>query len=67
MYAYADDFDYDSDGMEASLENEEMNSFMGSYSDALNKELKNTTLNKSFIRANEQMAETGEVTYVSVR
>lgn len=66
MYACADDFDYDSDGIEASSDNEEMNSFMGSYSDALNKELKATTLNKSFIRANEQMVETGEVTYVSV-
>lgn len=66
MYACADDFDYGSDGMEASSDNEESNSFMGSYSDALNEELKTTTLNKSFIRANEQMVKTGEVSYVSV-
>ncbi|WOG92128.1 hypothetical protein DCAR_0311387 [Daucus carota subsp. sativus] len=57
-----DDFDYGSDGMEASSDNEESNSFMGSYSDALNEELKTTTLNKSFIRANEQMVKTGEGT-----
>lgn len=66
MYACVDDFASNSDGMEASSDNEEMNSFMGSYSDALNKELKATTLNKSFIRANEQVVESGEVTTFSV-
>lgn len=60
MYTCTDDFDYDNDGMEASSD-EEMNSFMGSYSDALNEELKTTTLNKSFIRANKQMVKTDEV------
>lgn len=57
-----DDLDYESDGMEGSSDNEEMSSFMGSYSDALNEELKTTTLNKSFIRANEQTVKTDEGT-----
>lgn len=38
-------------------------SFMGSYSDALSEELKTTTLNKSFVRANEQAVKKDEVSY----
>lgn len=36
-------------------------SFMHSYSDALNNELKNTTLKKSFIHANEEPSKKTEV------
>ncbi|GAV61633.1 SGT1 domain-containing protein [Cephalotus follicularis] len=52
------DFDESEDGSEigdpsANKEDGE-DTFMGSYSDALNEELKNTTLKKSFIRADEE-------------
>lgn len=38
---------------------------MHSYSDALNEELKSTTLEKSFIRANEQAPQKKEVDFIS--
>ncbi|KAF2283886.1 hypothetical protein GH714_016897 [Hevea brasiliensis] len=51
------DFDESEDGsdiMEPSADNEDgEDTFMRSYSDALNEELKNTTLEKSFVRAND--------------
>ncbi|XWS33400.1 hypothetical protein CRYUN_Cryun22dG0079100 [Craigia yunnanensis] len=49
------DFDESEDGSDISDHNEDgEDSFMHSYSDAMNAELKNTTLKKSFIHANEQ-------------
>lgn len=38
---------------------------MGSYSDALNEELKSTTLKKSFVRADEQAPKKDEVFFSS--
>ncbi|XP_027178227.1 protein ecdysoneless homolog [Coffea eugenioides] len=50
-----DDFEDDSDIAEPSEHEEEGgDAFMESYTDALNKELKPTTLDRSFIRANEE-------------
>lgn len=57
-----DDSDYESDDMEPSADNEVGDSFMGSYSDALSEELKTTTLNRSFVRANEQAVKKEEGT-----
>lgn len=56
----SDDLDFDdsdeSDIAELDEDNEDQeNTFMRSYSDAMNEELKATTLQKSFIRANEQI------------
>ncbi|KAL3630454.1 hypothetical protein CASFOL_023438 [Castilleja foliolosa] len=49
------DFDDSEDDSEHSEDNEEGgNEFMSSYSDALNNELKATTLNKTFVHAQEQ-------------
>ncbi|KAF9601623.1 hypothetical protein IFM89_021089 [Coptis chinensis] len=45
-----DDFEYESDPSD----DEEKDTFMDSYSEVLNEELKTTTLEKSFVRANEQ-------------
>ncbi|RDX81708.1 Protein ecdysoneless-like protein, partial [Mucuna pruriens] len=55
------DLDFDdsdeSDGAELADDNEDgENTFMRSYSDAMNEELKATTLHKSFVRANEQIS-----------
>lgn len=62
------DFDMDesedeSDIAEPSEDNEdEKETFMHSYSDAMNEELKTTTLTKSFVRANEQAPKKDEGT-----
>ncbi|XP_065875072.1 protein ecdysoneless homolog [Euphorbia lathyris] len=60
------DFDESEDGgdiMEPFEENEEgEETFMHTYSNALNEELKNTTLQKSFVRANEQASNKKEGT-----
>ncbi|XVF15299.1 hypothetical protein REPUB_Repub09cG0139100 [Reevesia pubescens] len=49
------DFDESEDGSDLSDHDEDgEDTFMDSYSDAINAELKNTTLKKSFIHANEQ-------------
>ncbi|KAK2973497.1 hypothetical protein RJ640_020159 [Escallonia rubra] len=59
----ADDSDYESDIAEHTENNEEgAESFMHSYSDALSKELKTTSLDKTFIRANDQVFKNGEGT-----
>ncbi|KAI8540884.1 hypothetical protein RHMOL_Rhmol08G0019800 [Rhododendron molle] len=49
------DFDDSEDGsdIEPSENNEEGDSFMGAYSNALSEELKTSTLNKSFVRASQ--------------
>lgn len=50
----ADESEDGSDIMEASEDNEDgEDTFMHRYSDALNEELKDTTLQKSFVRAND--------------
>ena len=58
-------FAYESkDGSDISDHNEDgEDSFMHSYSDAMNVELKNTTLKKSFIHANEQSSVKNEVSF----
>ncbi|WCJ31995.1 hypothetical protein M5689_013441 [Euphorbia peplus] len=60
------DFDESEDGadiMESFEENGEgEDTFMHTYSDALNEELKNTTLQKSFVRANDQASHKKEGT-----
>ncbi|KAK6923274.1 Ecd family [Dillenia turbinata] len=60
------DFEESEDGSEfaeACEDNEDgEDAFMGSYSDALNKELKLTTLKKSFVRANDQSTNKNEGT-----
>lgn len=48
-----DDFDEDSEHSEE-MEEERGDEFMNTYSDALSKELKNTTLSKTFVRAHEE-------------
>ncbi|XP_077234122.1 suppressor-like protein [Tasmannia lanceolata] len=57
------DFDESEDGSDPADPNDEDmgDTFMHSYSDALNEELKTTTLKKSFIRANEQSADDNEI------
>lgn len=50
----------DGSDIEPSENNEEGDSFMGAYSDALNEQLKTSTLNKSFVRA-VQSLKTNEV------
>ncbi|KAF7135777.1 hypothetical protein RHSIM_Rhsim08G0016800 [Rhododendron simsii] len=48
------DFDDSEDGIDIEpSENNEGDSFMGAYSDALSEELKTSTLNKSFVRASQ--------------
>lgn len=55
------DFDEFDDGSDVAEEdNDGEDTFMGSYSDALNNELKNTSLKKSFIRANEEPSKKSE-------
>ncbi|KAK9112928.1 hypothetical protein Scep_020447 [Stephania cephalantha] len=48
------DFDDSEDGSDLAEDEERESAFMDTYSAALNKELKSTTLKKSFIRANEE-------------
>ncbi|KAL5556564.1 hypothetical protein UlMin_038800 [Ulmus minor] len=56
-----DESEDDSDILEPSEGNEdEEDTFMRSYSDALNEELKTSTLKKSFVRANEQLTQKDE-------
>lgn len=56
----------ESDVAEPSEGNEDgEDTFMKSYSDVLNQELKSTTLKKSFVRANEQAAKKDEVYFLS--
>ena len=50
----------DENGSAEDMEDGE-DTFMHSYSDALNEELKSTTLEKSFVRANEQAPKKDEV------
>lgn len=52
--------------MEPLEEKEVENSFMGSYSDAMSEQLKTTTLNKSFVRANQQAADKDEVITIPI-
>lgn len=59
---HADDSEDDSDIAEPSEDKEEGgDAFMQSYSDALNTELKQTTVGRSFIRANEEPLKKDEV------
>ena len=44
---------------------EEQTAFMSSYSDALSEELKTTTLDKSFVRANEPTLNKDEVRFTT--
>lgn len=52
LSVHVDDSEDGSD-IEPSENNEEGDSFMGAYSNALSEELKTSTLNKSFVRASE--------------
>ncbi|WJX61853.1 hypothetical protein P8452_46906 [Trifolium repens] len=60
------DLDFDdsdeSDGIESAEDNDEEDTFMRPYSDAMNEELKATTLQKSFVRADEQIPKKDEGT-----
>ncbi|GMI86561.1 hypothetical protein like AT5G65490 [Hibiscus trionum] len=56
------DFDESEDGSEMSDHEDGEDSFMHSYSDVMNDELKNTTLKKSFVHANEQSSNKNEGT-----
>lgn len=59
---FTDDSEDESDTAEPSEDNEDgEDTFMHSYSDALNEEMKSTTLEKSFVRANEQAPKRDEV------
>lgn len=59
---FTDDSEDESDTAELSEDNEDgEDTFMHSYSDALNEEMKSTTLEKSFVRANEQAPKRDEV------
>lgn len=59
---FTDDSEDGIDGAELSEDIEDgEDTFMHSYSDALNEELKSTTLEKSFVRANEQAPKKDEV------
>lgn len=58
---YIDDSD-ESDGVESAEDNDdEEDAFVQSYSDAMNEQLKATTLQKSFVRASEQIPKKDEV------
>ncbi|RZC62669.1 hypothetical protein C5167_024427 [Papaver somniferum] len=52
------EFDESEDESDLSEGDDAGNTFMGTYSDALNEELKSTTLKKSFVRANAQPSKT---------
>lgn len=59
---FTDDSEDESNTAELSEDNEDgEDTFMHSYSDALNEEMKSTTLEKSFVRANEQAPKRDEV------
>lgn len=59
---YIDDDSDESDGVESAEDNDdEEDTFVQSYSDAMNEQLKATTLQKSFVRANEQIPKKDEV------
>lgn len=59
---YIDDDSDESDGIESAEDNDnEEDTFVQSYSDAMNEQLKATTLQKSFVRANEQIPKKDEV------
>jgi hypothetical protein len=50
--------------MEASEDNVDgEDTFMNTYSDALNEELKNTTLKKSFVHTDDQLSKKNEVAF----
>lgn len=54
----------DDDIMEASEDNVDgEDAFINTYSDALNEELKNTTLKKSFVRKDDQLSKKNEVAF----
>lgn len=57
---WSDEFEDGSDVAEEDNDDGE-DTFMGTYSDALNNELKNTSLKKSFIHANEEPSKKSEV------
>lgn len=58
---YVDDSD-ESDMAESAEDNEDgEDTFMRTYSDAMNEQLKATTLQKTFVRANEQIPKKDEV------
>ncbi len=62
LMIFTDESEDESDIAEPSEDNEdEKETFMHSYSDAMNEELKTTTLTKSFVRANEQAPKKDEV------
>lgn len=62
FYDYVDDDSDESDMVESAEDNDdEEDAFMHSYSDAMSEELKATTLQKSFVRANEQIPKKDEV------
>lgn len=66
FFVFAEDSDDESDVAEPSEGNEDgEDTFMRSYSDVLNEELKSTTLEKSFVRANDQVAKKDEVYFLS--
>lgn len=64
-YIFIDDYVDDSDESDIAELDEDTEDgeeiFMRSYSDAMNEELKTTTLQKSFVRANEQIPKKDQV------
>lgn len=60
LMIYSDEFKDGSDVAEED-NNDGEDTFMSSYSDALNSELRNTSLKKSFIHANEEPFKKSEV------
>jgi len=61
---FSDESEDESDIMEASEDNVDgEDTFMNTYSDALNEELKNTTLKKSFVRTDDQLSKKNEVAF----
>lgn len=62
---FADDFESGSDLDDQHGDGETEDYFMQTYSDALNKELNETTLNKSFVRAQEHTDNNVQVLFVS--
>ena len=60
-----DESEDESDIMEASENNVDgEDTFLNTYSDALNEELKNTTLKKSFVRTDDQLPKKNEVAFL---
>jgi hypothetical protein len=61
---FSDESEDESNIMEASEDNVDgEDTFMNTYSDALNEELKNTTLKKSFVRTDDQLSKKNEVAF----